>query len=141
MNDNMEAWLNELRTTNEPQADGVLYDGSGYCCLGIGEKLRGHNLDDGAGHDILASPDFIHWLGLELDERGEDIISDQDYTPYSYDIFIDYPSKEFPMRLDNRIRPTLEVSASTMNDTLDLTFAQIADMISYFGVKSVRYSR
>jgi hypothetical protein len=151
---NFEAWLRLLRTTEKPQAQSSLYLWStdeakqGYCCLGLGCLLvpgltiewleedygptdHGHGEVEGevyfGGITDLAPKAFIDWLGL----------------PYAadnttgYDVWPDYPD-DF-IFINNGERTTFEfnpnhVSASGLNDG-GFTFAQIADVFDYFGVR------
>lgn len=57
-------WTAELRSGNRKQCRGTLFDGNGYCCLGVGTDL--YHEDTGLGR----------WLGnqsffFEGDENGE----------------------------------------------------------------------
>jgi hypothetical protein len=153
--EHLEAWLHDLETTDAPQGTGVLYrenaakDASiGYCCLGRGCRVMGlpstltnddeENFGDTIavfGHDgytALAPPEFIEWLGIDLTAEP---------TSEGYDIALDVPA-----HLVSRNDSLGEVAhCSSLNDgilRLDhagrCTFAQIADMIRYFGIAGVR---
>jgi hypothetical protein len=83
MNTNAERWVEALRSGEYQQAKSVLYDGTGYCCLGVACKLYGedHQVEfveeftEGArtgayyflvDHELL--PDEVReWLGLSRD--------------------------------------------------------------------------
>lgn len=137
---NWAKWLTELRTTDKPQTIGTLLDDvlvedsvvTGYCCLGLGSCLipnfdlpgqRGARMD----FNDLAPPEFIKWLGLwgdadkdEEPDTGYDLVFDFEWEHLRYDYS---PDCSYP-------------SASWANDA-GFTFAQIADLLDYFGVRRV----
>lgn len=39
LSDNMQKWLDALRSGKYAQAKNQLYDGNGFCCLGIADKV------------------------------------------------------------------------------------------------------
>ena len=68
---NQKTWLRWLKTTKRKQTAGALYDGKGYCCLGIAcvamglqpvESDTGEYYFDGA--DMALSPKMTKALGL-----------------------------------------------------------------------------
>lgn len=151
---NLHLWTQELRTTQRQQVNGVLgkivavnQDGDpvvGNCCLGVGTELAGvtpefpESFDDdrdeyvpaGEGdygyydgeHEFPPSA-FFHWLDLD---RGEE-----------QDLQIDWPVNRFglPVYICRDGSEPMNWTAATLNDGLKLPFAQIADVIDYFGVR------
>lgn len=151
MNENMKMWVNALRTTSTPQAKERLasYDEEGqvgYCCLGFGCKIAGIERRDldflpdwvaesrepvaalfGAGEaETLAPVEFMKWLGLVGDDVRES----------EWDLRVLWPESGWPT---TRLGRTFVDGGSgigtlaALNDS-GFTFAQIADIIDYFGV-------
>ena len=157
--DHWNQWLDDLATTEEPQARGHLAadtdDGLGHCCLGRGCKVAGIQMvdislatePDGfehtdpmqssyafAGATDLAPAEFAHWLGLDDLEKAE------------VDITVAWP---MDTRLLSRVNDADEDwpdglpydmdlgTAANLNDKGRLTFAQIADVLRYFGTNGV----
>lgn len=104
MNDNIRAWIEQMRTTTEEQAQQHLavcrhdeVTGQrviGYCCLGLGSKeladVNVQIVDEGMNETVymnqmqdLAPVAFRVWLGV-LDEEGY-VMNDES------DVSIDYP--------------------------------------------------
>lgn len=67
LNDNVKAWVAALRSGDYEQGTGQLYDGLGYCCLGVGchvaDKM-GANLQRWEENGML-NADGKNWLGLQ----------------------------------------------------------------------------
>lgn len=138
---NFRTWINDLRTTDAPQAEGYLADlvsdnagGKviGYCCLGRGLVCMGENptadgIVDGSGFviqsDILVPARFIEWLGVESAETLPDS-SGFDLMPGWGEPY--FPAGDAP-----------DLTAAGLNDG-GFTFSQIADVFEFFGVATVR---
>jgi hypothetical protein len=153
----LNEWIEQMRTTEKPQADGKLckqIDAGvyGYCCLGLGSLLvpgidqnfvdndpddEGLDVEDRTivyfnGQEDLAPLAFIHWLGLRIDAMSE---------AEGYDLRPDFPTD---LRVQGSRDSTAgnhglmvdNCSAAGMNDS-GLTFSQIADTFAYFGVGAV----
>lgn len=88
MNDNVKRWVDALRSDAYEQARRVLYNGRGYCCLGVACKLYGeeHGVEFGPpkginfrhaflGSEILLPPEVEEWLGLR---EGDGSFADGD---------------------------------------------------------------
>jgi len=157
-------WLDSLATTEDPQARGHLAadtdNGLGYCCLGHGCTVAGIDmvvlplLDDHgneitetdpawvdseqryafAGATDLAPDRFAHWLGLD------------DHDKFEVDITVAWPMNPpltAPPSDDTEAYPDGMpyhedlATASNLNDRGRLTFAQIADVLRYFGTHGV----
>lgn len=134
MNENFNAWLETLQTTDLPQAKDHLRDGSAYCCLGIACAISpdGINAYDGL-YDLLPPP-VAEWLGLKDYFPHSDSFTWEDAVTQEsgFDIQIAYPEHVYPTR-DSSFH-----SAAIYNDH-GMSFAQIADMIKYFGVATLMY--
>lgn len=141
--ENMLKWIKFLRETDLPQTHGALSrwidatEGkAGYCCLGIGcevsgvvkvERSRSKALRQAGyvayefdGEVAIAPRSFIEWLGLKFD-FGPDIRRGN--------LRVLWP--EGLAGLDDE----LPYNLTDLNDRLQLTFSQIADVIEYFGVE------
>lgn len=162
-NFNILTWANELATTDKTQAPGALCllygDGrKSYCCLGLGSTLvpgmqtnkqQAIDLVLGVkpqvkvqfgqlGVDTLAPIEFMKWLGYDMSSSNPDT---------DYDVYFDIPDdiKERSAwdreasddggntHYDNECGLLRKNSAASLNDD-GLTFAQIADIILYFGL-------
>lgn len=170
MNDNIRAWIEQMRTTTEEQAQQHLavchFDTEndrqvlGYCCLGLGSKeladveveiITPGTPENGEEMPVymnrmqdLAPVAFRVWLG----------VLDEDYPLQDEsDVSIDYPLRAVDYsdpgltRLANLRQqghggsPTYTpplvgalMSAASLNDA-GFTFAQIADVVAYFGLR------
>ena len=150
------AWLDDLATTDAPQATGHLAkftdDGRvGYCCLGRGCIVAGISqydpTDDDpdsiitdstlafAGATDLAPGELLVWLGLwnSMGDGGEGDIkvawpTDLHAPPNTEDDdAIDWP-QGIPYRINIG-------TAANLNDKARLTFSQIRDVFAYFGTE------
>lgn len=146
--ENFRAWLNEMWTTDKPQATGNLCaltnEGAdyalGYCCLGLGSMLVPnivtHNFVDeesgsiekvafgDEGCDELAPAEFIEWLGFT---HG---------SAHQYDLRVDWDES---LRVPNGgfYEDSSDLtSAASLNDS-GFNFKQIADIFNHFGVRNV----
>lgn len=143
-NENITRWVNDLATTDAEQAQGALcyIDAEGrtaYCCLGKGSMLvpdmptlfpdfGDPDYDVNASkvrfgydrEDDLAPREFMKWLGYE---EGID-------TECSFNVFIDFPED---LR-DPKDTVLHYFGAADLNDS-GFTFAEIADVIRYFGLQ------
>lgn len=75
--DNILKWVHDLETTDEPQTQGKLFDGTGYCCLGRLCKVAGLEfkqdsegdwyVDGEEGECELLAPEYVvvSFLGLD----------------------------------------------------------------------------
>lgn len=154
----LELWIEEMRTTDKPQANGVLCHlnekgGRSYCCLGLGSEMVPHMQIVVEGDEVcfgassltgLAPSEFINWLGLPIPERRQD--SDE------FDVIPDWPvgltqqgRKSSVLHEGNTDRTAgvdyngnevgnYKVTAAVMNDA-GFTFKQIADVFAYFGAR------
>ena len=139
MNDeNLKRWTHELRTTKRPQAREQLAarksDGSyAYCCLGIGERLVGRS-PGSMTHEGCPSTSFVKWLGVDvpsIEVYNEEMGHDPDEADYrTWDLELDWPAELSPRDFGFDA-----VTAVHLNDTMHLTFPQIADCVDYFGIK------
>lgn len=138
---NVRKWVDYLRSGRYKQANGQLakVDKKGnksYCCLGVGcvaMGLRGHRDGDALkyrGFDSMPPKKFHDWLGVTL--RDDDAVEG--------DVFLDipkrHPGNHRPIKIfTNRDGTEIEDACASLNDTLQLSFDQIADMIDYFGLR------
>ena len=154
---NIKAWVQNLRTTTLKQGKNHLCEvdpkgGRHFCCLGVGSKQAGvphqvneetHMLEFGDEHaDNLAPYEFMVWLGLvphsvetDVAQHGEPLDVED-----GYDVHLDYPYEIRNLRQQGKefsasagTFSSLSTAAS-LNDS-GFTFAQIADMIDYFGLR------
>lgn len=133
MNENLKAWIHELRTTDKYQGQEYLVssgrssngDNPSFCCLGIGELLRGASFTEMLHSDAAyVTRDFVDWLGIAVEDEPDD------WKSYSYDLAIDWPRSI--VHRDSSVGAT----CVWLNDNAKLTFSQIADVIEYFGIRS-----
>lgn len=146
-NENFERWLQTLETTPLPQAKNTLVrdlrgsnEGSdllGYCCLGIACKISPDGSRFLDGNEDLLPVSVADWLGLgEYWETPEySIITWEDvrdnFDSYSFDIELD-------VDIEQRGGGSLSITTAWLNDQ-GFTFAQIADMLRYFGICRLIY--
>ena len=132
---NRAAWLVALRSGGYAQGVGRLRTrDDGYCCLGVAETIRGAEwryrlgsklhaepddagvylpvvLVDGGFEETFLSVEGRHWLGLTTNDP---VVAFRDSRP-------GYVRVESPYR---------QASLAELNDTLKLSFAEIADVIA-----------
>jgi hypothetical protein len=150
--DNVRRWTAALRSGEYEQTTSMLAiqdgDSVAYCCMGVGCVVAGpdevphetitypsavygftdtvkHSFGDGSCEE-LPPTEFHAWLGIE----GE---MDND------DVYIDWP-EEYVRLSEGSPRGGLSravMSCANMNDSFNLTFEQIADMIDYFGIRDM----
>lgn len=144
-------WTTVLRSTPSPQVTGTLVDEvvdtsghlvPGFCCLGIGQKVAGIPLnhsedpdpDEGERRwqftegDDLPSERFLRWLGVDRVEGFGDSDVDVDWP-------VELVDREGYPYLASNVSPGGGLTCASLNDTTKLTFAQIADVVDYFGVR------
>lgn len=148
---NLGKWLNELRTTDIPQVTGTLVrvqrygwdeaegepdpkDIVGMCCLGIGEHLMGGKINDMVRR-TLPKYTFAEWLDVRGDDTGSSDGSASLYVAWPNTIL---PRGYYDEEFYDQSRPAdvdVEyIEVAELNDTFKLTFAEIADVIEYFGL-------
>lgn len=130
MNDNVKAWLRDLRSGKFKQGQGVLVSNEGeqpeYCCLGVACKRYaedtglladlGHGFfspEQGHRYQIYLPEEVRRWLGLA--------------TPSGKFDWLDIPTQLKAKELSGD-----ELDADTLvdlNDDAEWTFEQIADFI------------
>jgi len=100
-------WVEALRSGQYKQTVGVLYDGTGYCCLGVACKV----------------------MGVEPETRNNNFYFDDQNSVLSINAADKLGLKDCngEFGTDDTI---LTGSLTTMNDD-GMTFEQIADMIEY----------
>ena len=105
--ENLQLWLDDLRTTKEPQTTGMLHNHRGFCCLGRGCVVASAN-------------------GARLTCVGSD-----DMGGFLYNELADIPPEEFTNWLELGIieANSLYEDAIKWNDTERLGFPEIADKI------------
>ncbi len=135
---NLDKWIVALRSGDFTQGDGYLArqndEGTTqYCCMGVGcvvmgaESFLNATLMDGTtalsfeGAVKMPPRSFIEWLGLGMPEFMEHAV-------------------EINLELDvadGRIWPFEFIALDSMNDTLNLSFGEIADAIETYGVRVI----
>lgn len=142
--ENMTAWLDDLRTTDAPQVNGHLMKSVwpndshtyGYCCLGRGCVVMG--MEPGreliASADVLPPGSFVNWLGVHVSPSSRWPGEDEANEGVDYDLYLDIPEGLYPRDEAGRSNPNNLVTCAGLNDDWHLTFSQIADMIAYFGI-------
>lgn len=136
-NDATRAWAEDLRTTDAKQVNDYLTlhigpNTEGYCCLGRLCIVAGldPNAEDGFVNESLPPQSVFDFVGASVidgNPSADDASIHVDWDP------------ELVSRMGD---PYTNTQAATpcatydqLNDTLRLTFAQIADVIDYFGVR------
>jgi hypothetical protein len=147
VNENMERWVTALRSGEFPQAKSTLeavdytYDDGGevadtevrgYCCLGVACKIADPDNEWNWRGIDLPPADFLRWTGLIADDQFSD-----DEDPY-----VDFPEGMVDQGSERQVQMgrapqhlSGHVTCSYLNDTLELSFEQIADLIAYFGLR------
>lgn len=146
--ENVKKWTNTLRTTEREQISHTLIgidsetgEITGMCCLGIGEvECMGKTIttesiagtyfprvNGEARSNGLPGSGFARWLGASV--LGSEDAAKSDVTIDTPGIFTVRAGED----LDDE--EYSHVTASILNDEFHLTFAQIADMVDYFGVR------
>jgi hypothetical protein len=156
--DNFKAWVANLRTTTLAQGTNKLCEvdskgGRHFCCLGIGSKQAGvphemnhetRNLEFGEYHsDTLAPYEFMVWLDL-VPLGVAEMVGQNGFDPDldgGFDVHLDMPMKIKHLKQQGKEdrQPTDRclnefTTAAGLNDN-GFTFAQIADCLSFFGVR------
>jgi hypothetical protein len=120
-------WIAALRSGGYKQCMGRLYDGSGYCCIGVLTQLSGLRLDllldteekqQMSMPRYLAGKEYESWLAQRTGFSGGWELADYACGGGSAVV---------PSRRDVKYPEQL----SAMNDS-GLTFSQIADMIEWW---------
>lgn len=161
-NERTAAWAEDLRTTTAPQVRGHLaapYVGVeggeeviGYCCLGRGcevagiERVKDLDVNNSRifsylGAKALPPREFARWLGFPKEEVGRHV--------GEVSLLIDFPHTLRTQCSEHEICDGEQSSScfseeymsdddasscAQLNDQLYLTFAQIGDLVRYFGV-------
>jgi hypothetical protein len=149
--DHWFAWLDDLATTDAPQARGhlakIVDDGRvGYCCLGRGCIVAGISRYDPsdddpdsiitdmtlafAGATDLAPGELLVWLGLweSVADGGEGDIKVA--WPTDLCARINDGEEDWPEGMPYHVSIG---TAANLNDKGRLTFSQISDVFRYFG--------
>lgn len=165
--ENVKKWTAALREPDRVQVNGALTgwiipDESdpvlGDCCLGVGCKVAevpmvvhgdlqdtDYTVEYGAtGNTGLPPEEFHLWLGTidhlhEVDDYEGALIDPADGT----DVYLAIPSGVWTVKVQMLDGTTGGTDlrdlngCSMLNDTVGLTFPQIADMIDYFGIEPI----
>lgn len=150
MNENIQAWVDELKTTDKPQSRGVLHeveDGQtvGYCCLGIWCEMA---LNLGVEMTVDSNPTTttVSYDGATsiLPTSAADALG-ADNSPW---VVIPNPNFDHtksrgksPVVLDGGLEVWREDNPkylvyeplTDLNDLYKLTFAQIAQLVEFAG--------
>lgn len=122
-----KAWVEALRSGEYQQTQQKLYDGVGYCCLGVACTIAGIEAEEDEGGDYFFDGDHLtlptkgrEWLGTRAQNPVLDIPHElrsnvQGPPPGVDDEAFDWPA-----------------DVASLNDS-GFTFNQIADLIEYFG--------
>lgn len=132
---NRKAWTAALRSGKYAQTDAMLYNvlDDAYCCLGVASVLCGltfENMDhnDGQWGIRLDSPSkFPIYEYLTLPEAAQEWLGVNDANPS-----LDIPSLLSQESVEAGLDDYIPRDVASLNDQ-GLTFAQIADLVDYFG--------
>lgn len=140
-----QAWADHLRSTTKMQGHGYLalkhWDTIRYCCMGFGCTLipslkmvtsEGGEIFSFDGHSKYPPKAFLRWLGFTT-------VPAHDFDTVSHTLRVDWPWSEFPngqgtVGGGEYMYPLASFNFDYLNDTDKFTFAQIGDMIAYFGI-------
>lgn len=136
----MSKWTTELKSGEFKQAKGVLFDGEGYCCLGVREKLEGVEFTetsagwwiDAHGMSVMPLTSVIDRWGLHdalMQEEWDEVITFVGKITKS-EVKRNQIADAYKNAGDSQYNPA-DVLA-TMNDN-GFTFKQIAMVIEKFG--------
>lgn len=168
MNENTRLFVEALRSGHYKQAqevlvkiggtgaDGEFYDeATAYCCLGLGSKLAGCEVDPQRGvrftrsephygedeiwYDTLPGRELFDWLGIDVKENNQVNTGDRLWDGVQgRDIVLDvaFDTIDFQHFDTGKIDKTaaMKITLANLNDW-GCTFDQIADMIERFGFK------
>lgn len=135
-------WVEALRTTTRKQGTGQLgqfIDGEMFaCCLEIGCEAAGF---EPTFYDRLDNPIFPAESRFPVEATHVAFYDNELTAPYEFGEWLnareDYqdPMLDIPDDYRDQDGEPYKLRCSTLNDALYLSFAQIADLIEYFGVK------
>lgn len=94
-------WAEALESGKYSQCNSELFNGSGYCCLGVWERINGHT-DEGLSKRGLPT-------SLDNPTRIDDVLPQA--------IWVTHTSGGLPLYFPN------------LNDTYDFSFAEIAQLL------------
>jgi hypothetical protein len=140
-NEHFERWLDVLSETDLPQATGTLRviseSQASYCCLGIACTLAPNGEAFLSGTYTTLPAEVAEWMGLRdlarADGRQWDRIKEQGNA--GWDIVLD-GTIVIPFDDMGDDGEQYDMSAASLNDD-GFTFAQIADLIRYFGIREL----
>lgn len=124
------AWIKALRSGEYTQTKDFLFDGKGYCCLGVACKV--------VGVDFVLDPEDTYTCDTEryFTKNGNSLVypSIEDVDNSVYDVLDQEVPAEVLKSFDGLFlsyRRTYQVKnlLSAMNDIWKYTFPQIADWI------------
>lgn len=73
-----KAWCDKLESDEYKQAHGTLYDGKGYCCLGVACLVLGAQFEESLDSN---KPKSLVWRplldGVDLGDPNESVLSDE----------------------------------------------------------------
>lgn len=121
----MAKWLKALRSGEYEQITGALFDGRGYCCLGVcvaaalPYEFKGNEYDWGYSDEYWTA-------GLAPEERAflelDEIVTEDEYHIIAGKFGI------YPPRAGNR-----QHFMWYLNDSHKMSFPEIADVMEYMG--------
>ena len=65
-----EKWIAALRSGEYKQCRSYLFDGEGYCCLGVAAEIAGHDLELGPKDYTLLYDDVFEKVPDEIKDTG-----------------------------------------------------------------------
>lgn len=137
----LHKWIRVLRSEKYMQTRHVLYNGEGYCCLGVADKVcfgatfTGESDWDDEGN-VVETDMFNDDLGYgeTLPEiRAEKLGLDRSITVYDKNNMEKFAVKEgVNIPQSTMYEGSREMVLTALNDT-GFTFAQIADFLEFMG--------
>ncbi len=163
-NAHFDQWVDSLATTTLPQAQSRLVTinwesgkPEGYCCMGqactlvpgLSLTVNEEDTSDWADADGSTVYDEVGWYGQWSETAPPELLDHLgiSHDASEHDIYVDLP-EEYAMTQGKKVvniqtgeatssgsSSERRLGCSVLNDTYDLTFSQIADVLRYFGIK------
>lgn len=134
-----ERWIEKLESGDYPQTTGELFDGHGYCCLGVLCEVAVEDgivekINDGDNYKVGYRAPHVRSDGTPYTEPGRvSTYIENSVLPRAVQIWagLDNVSPTVPFLDPEEIEPgeARETELSELNDTIGLNFSEISDLI------------
>lgn len=122
---NRRRWIEALRSGEYKQCRGTLYDGTGYCCLGVAEHLfNGEPEQHGRTYRFSDPTNPEDWSSSVLTNRTRRLLGFEADCPELFTLVLPEPEWD-----DGLEWVGISTSLAELNDRYKFGFEQIADLI------------